>query len=245
MGPVTVGREQGLAVALGVLGALGVLVALAGAALAQDGTSASKAREAELARLETVARVSTETATAFRAAYEGAHLAFDLAEPEGDASGDLAARGVELADRARQLLPDRVEGHYFHALCLGIYLREHKASGITRAKELVASGERAAALDERYDKGGPHRFLAVLYSEAPRWVGPGDHDKAREHLAKLLKNDGDDEANKLAAVRVLIELGDETEARQVLGSVRPEGGATEAERQLLRAERDRLRKKLD
>lgn len=222
-------------------------LAALGSARADERPAARRAAlESELGRLEQIARVATTTEAAYRAECEGARIAFDLAEtPEGGTSGELAQRGLELADRARQLVPDRAEAHYRYALCLGLYLREHPLSGIRRAKELVISGERAAQLDERFDRGGPHRFLAILYSEAPRFVGPGDHDKAREHVARLLALDPDDEDNKLAAARVWINLGEKDRAHEVLARVHPERADSAEGRETLRSERARLQKKLD
>jgi hypothetical protein len=221
-----------------------LLAGVAGGARAQD-ASRVKQMESELGRLEQVAKVSTATEPTFRACCDGARLAYDLAEPEGDRSGDFAGRGVALADRARKIAPDRAEGHYRYALCLGLYLREHPLSGVSRTKDLVNAGERACQLDGSFDHGGPHRFLAILYSEAPRIVGPGDHDKARDHLAKLLALDPNDEDNKIAAARVYLSLGDDDKARALLQKVQPERGADEASRQSLRTERARLQKKLD
>jgi hypothetical protein len=222
-----------------VLAAAAAIVLLARSAFAQERS------ENELTRLETVARVSTTTETTFRALCDGARVAFDLGEPETNRSGEFAARGLALADRARKLVPDRAEGHYRYALCLGIYLREHPLSGIRRAGELATSGEEAARLDEKFDNGGPHRFLAVLYAEAPRFVGPGDHDKAREHLARLLEIAPDAQENRVAAVRVHIALGEDDEARAALKDVKPDRASDEHERRYLTDERARLQKKLD
>lgn len=201
--------------------------------------------EAELGRCETIARVATSTEARYEACCRGAAYAFALAEPESDRSSDLARRGVELAERGRADCPDRVEAHYRYALCLGVYLRENKLSALTKVDDLIAAAKRAIAIDERYDRGGPHRLLARLYAEAPRFIGPGDRDLARKHLARLLAIAGDDEENKLTAVHVHSEIGEADEARALLNRVDPERGADESHRRELRVERDRLEKELD
>jgi hypothetical protein len=228
--------------------ALGLV--LASAALARaDSCEPEELREpravqAALARSEEVARVATETATRYAALCRGSAYAFLLALPEGERSSDLAKKGYELADKARALCPGRVEAHYRYALALGIYLRENRLSGITRVSDLIAAAKRAVEIDERYDRGGPHRLLARLYSEAPRVVGPGDHDLAREHLARLLAIAGDDEENKLTAVRVHHEMGDDEKARAFLRTVNP-ARAPEGPRRLeLESEKSSLVKTL-
>ncbi|MBI3726436.1 hypothetical protein HY251_21140 [bacterium] len=202
----------------------------------------TEALEAELARCEEIAKVSTGDAL-FGALCRGACYAFDLAEPEGGRSGAIAERGCKLADQARKLRSERVEGHYRYALCLGIYLREHSLAALTRVSELVASAKRAVELDERYDRGGGHRLLASLYSEAPGFMG-GDRDLARKHLDGMLRVAGDDEENKLVAAKVYLEIGDRPGARAALAKCRPEREPDEATRKERQAELERLRRKL-
>ena len=173
-----------------------VLLAIAGAARGEtcepdDSIRDARAVEAALVREEAVAAAATSTVARYSALCRAASYAFRIAEPENDRSSDLAARGVELADRARKLAPDRPEAHYRYAICLGIYLRENKLSGFTRVDELIAAAKKVIEIDERYERAGGHRLLALLYAEAPRFIGPGDHDKARKHAARLLALAGD------------------------------------------------------
>lgn len=189
---------------------------------------------------EGIARVATESGVVYAALCRGAAYAFRLAEPEGGSSGDLARRGFELAARARGLAPGRVEGHYRYAVCLGIYLRENRLSGIARVGDLLTAARRAAELDGSYDRGGPHRLLARIYAEAPRLVGPGDHDLARAHLARLLQLAGQDDENRLTAVSVHLSLGDEELARGLLAKI--DAGRLRAPP--LRRERERLERAL-
>ncbi len=209
-----------------------------------DDLKEPRALEAALVRCEETARVTTETAVRYAALCRGAGYCFKLAEPEGDRSSELAKRGYELAQRGRDLLPDRVEAHYLYALCLGVYLRENRLKGITRVSDLIAAAKRAVEVDERYDFGGPHRLLARLYSEAPRVIGPGDHEAAKKHLARLLLVAGDDEENKLTAVLVYHEIGDDNSARLYLRRLDPEKGRTEALRCELKSEKARLEQEL-
>ena len=159
---------------------------------------------------------------------------------ERESSGDLARRGFELAGRARLLAPGRVEAHYRYAVCLGIYLRENRLSGIARVGDLMSAARRAAELDGSYDRGGPHRLLARIYAEAPRLVGPGDHDLARTHLARLLELAGQDDENRLTAVSVHLSLGDEERARELLAKL--DGASLRSPS--LRRERERLERAL-
>jgi hypothetical protein len=224
-------------------------LALAVSARAQDSCEPESIREpraveAALARCEAVARVATSVPNRYAALCRGAAYALRLAEPEGERSSEFAERGVDLAARARTLQPNRVEGHYHYACCLGIYIRENKVSGFRKLDDVIAAANRAIECDERYDRGGPHRLLALLYSEAPRFVGPGDRDLARKHLARLLSVAGDDEENKLAAARIHREIGEDDEARAVLRTVDPNRVPEGPSRQELRTEKQKLQKEL-
>lgn len=126
-----------------------------------------------------------------------------------------------------------------------MWLRDNKLRGIAWVSDLVAAGERAAAIDGRHDRGGPHRLLAILYAEAPRIFGPGDRGKARRHLAELLAIAGDDSENQLAAARVYLALGEKAEARAWLAKVDPDREADEATRREYRDERARLLRLLE
>ncbi len=201
--------------------------------------------EAALARCECVAAAATSTETKYAALCCAASYAFRRAEPEGDRSSDFAKKGMALADRARCLVPDKPEGHFKYALCLGIYLRENNLAAVTRVDELITVAKRVIEVDEKYERGGAHRLLALLYAEAPRLIGPGDRDKARHHLARLLALAGDDEENRLVAVNVHHEIGEDDKARALLARIDPERGRDENDRRGLRRERDRLRKALE
>lgn len=239
-------RPRALVSVLAAAGSLALALALAPApASAQESCEPTllSARD-ELTRAleasETIARVATDGHTVYAALCRGAGYAFLLAEPASPSSGELARRGLELAARGRALAPGRVEAHYRYATCLGLYLREHPLAGITRVSELLSAARRAADLDGSYDRGGPHRLLARIYAEAPRLIGPGDHDLARAHLARLLEVAGQDPENRLTAVCVHLAMGDEDEARRRLTAIDP-GGLSEP----LARERARLARALD
>lgn len=234
-------RRAGLLLLLAAAPGLSALAQPAGPSCEPEPTCVG--REALSQALEdcaSLARTTSDRPTTYAALCRGAAYAFLLAEPPGPDSGPLAQRGYELAARARELEPERVEGHYRYATCLGLYLREHPLSGLTRVADLLGEARRAADLDGAYDRGGPHRLLARIYAEAPRLVGPGDHDLARAHLARLLELAGDDPENQLTAVCVHLELGDDERARRALAAIDPAGLP-----EPLRRERARLARELE
>ena len=80
---------------------------------------------------------------------------------------DAAKRGIVLARHARELKPDRVEGHYWYALNVGLLADVDRSYGLDAVGEMEAALKRAIELDERYDLGGPLRVLGILHLRTP------------------------------------------------------------------------------
>ena len=94
-----------------------------------------------------------------------------------------AKRGITLARLARELQPDRVEGHYWYALNVGLLADADRAYGLKAVTEMELALRRAMELDERYDYAGPVRVLGVLLLRAP--APPVSIGSARKGLRLL------------------------------------------------------------
>jgi hypothetical protein len=225
-----------------------LLVLATSAARAQscepEDISETKALEAATKACDTIAATTSNGTERYAALCRCAAYSFRIAQvAEGDRASDWAEHGMKDASRAKKENPQRVEAHYRYALCLGVYLREHWTSVVTRLDELIASARKAAELDEKYDGAGPHVLLALVYAEAPRILG-GDPDRARKHMARFLALFPDDEGNKLAAAKVHLELGEEEEARRHLDTIDPRRARDEATRKEIEPELARIKKQL-
>jgi hypothetical protein len=125
-------------------------------------------------------------------------------------------RGEDLAERLRELAPERVEGHYFGAVFLGQRAQRQPARAALWLPELETLGRRAVEIDESYDDAGPLRFLGMFLVSAPSWpLGPGDSDAGIEHLRRAVELDPYP-VNRLLLARGLIEGGDEGAACEAL-----------------------------
>lgn len=78
-----------------------------------------------------------------------------------------AQRGVVLARTFRADHPERVEGHYWYALLVGLLAQADNAYGLTAVAEMDAALQRAAELDAGYDQCGPLRVRGLLLVRAP------------------------------------------------------------------------------
>ena len=129
--------------------------------------------------------------------------------------------GEAVADKLIAACSDRVEGYYYAAVLKG---RRAEVSGngfkaLRLVKEVLALGNRAAAIDETFDNAAPLRLLAMLYAKAPSWpASVGDIDLALETAEKALSI-SDYPMNHLIMAEVLIEDSDFERAREELKMV--------------------------
>lgn len=125
-------------------------------------------------------------------------------------------RGDRLAETIREMAPERVEGHYYGAIFLGVRAQHQQFRASMWLDDLETFGRSAVEIDETYDDAGPLRFLGMLLVSAPAWpLGPGDEEEGVEILQHAVEV-SDYPLNKLLLARGLIESGDEEMACDTL-----------------------------
>jgi tetratricopeptide (TPR) repeat protein len=87
--------------------------------------------------------------------------------PEVPFRKQAAQHGIAIAKHARQLDPQRVEGHYWYALNVGLLADVDRDYGLSAVDEMVAALKIAIDLDPAYDHAGPLRLLGLLHLRAP------------------------------------------------------------------------------
>ena len=126
-----------------------------------------------LARVQAAAQQLADAATILHTNYDvqwAAAAAWEFVadnEPRHPERIAAAKRGIILARSARELQPDRVEGHYWYALTVGLLADADRTYGLKAVGEMEQALRRAMELDERYDYGGPVRVLGILLLRAP------------------------------------------------------------------------------
>lgn len=78
-----------------------------------------------------------------------------------------AKAGIAFARRGRELQADRVEGHYWYAINVGLLADVDRSYGLNAVPEMEVALRRAGELNERYDYGGPVRVLGILHLRTP------------------------------------------------------------------------------
>lgn len=136
-------------------------------------------------------------------------------EPDARERERLATASVRAGERCLALAPGNPACEYVLAIALGQQARERPATALDGLKEMVAALGRAIAGDERQDRGGPHRVLALVHLRAPGWPsGPGDPDAGLEEARKADALFPEHPPNVLALAEALEKTGDPEAARE-------------------------------
>lgn len=151
---------------------------------------------------------------------ERMRVLFYLVEPIPDEEEDevieLCQRGEALAERIRRGSPERVEGHYYGALFLGLRARHQPLRAAFWMGQLEELGRRAIELDATFDDAGPLRFLGMFLISAPSFpYGPGDPDGGVELLEQANER-SEYPLNRVLLARALVEVDDEERACEAL-----------------------------
>jgi len=156
----------------------------------------------------------------FEGLWKAARAAVWLSERHDDPDRRhfFARRGLAIARESVRLSPERVEPHYYLALCLA------RASEIERTAkyldELAAAAARAIAKDEKFDRAGPLRALGLLHlrTEGKLLAGFGDLDEALRHLGRAALLFPEDAENQIAYAEALLVDEDIAAARRAVAA---------------------------
>lgn len=163
-----------------------------------------------------IAPVVSPLTNDFNALVSAAQLAASVAEsdPQTDKRRDAAKRGIIAARQARELKPDRVEGHYWYAINVGFLADVDRSYGLNAVAEMDPALKRAGEIDERYDYAGPLRVLGVLLLRTPQPpVSIGSPRKGLRLLQRAVERFPDYPENYLYLGEALREVGRADEAK--------------------------------
>jgi tetratricopeptide (TPR) repeat protein len=140
---------------------------------------------------------------------------------------------VAHAKRARELQPDRVEGHYYYALNVGRLADVDRRYGLAAVAEMEPALRRAIELDERFDFAGGLRLLGILHLRTPAPpVSIGSARKGLRALERAVELFPDHPENQLYLAEALRDNDRVGEARAALQKV-PDTEPWRAQRQQL------------
>ncbi|MDP8225384.1 MAG: hypothetical protein P9L99_18630 [Candidatus Lernaella stagnicola] len=105
----------------------------------------------------------------------------------GKIDSEFGLKGKQWGEKAVELNPNGVEGHYFLTICLGEY---GKGIGIARALfrgvggQFEKHGEKAVAINAAYDNAGPLRGMGRYWQKLPALKR--DLDKAAQYYKRAV-----------------------------------------------------------
>jgi len=155
----------------------------------------------------------------FDATADAALCAIWLALHDKDRSDILkhASEAMSFSLKVISLDKDRAEGYYYRAIATGLFAEQNKSYGRQSMNEIRANGEKALALNPKFDHAGPHRLLGALYLRAP---GPpsgiGSLRKAIEHLEQAVTTAPDYSENLIFLAEAYLKSERRDEAARML-----------------------------
>jgi tetratricopeptide (TPR) repeat protein len=164
---------------------------------------------------------SDECANDYEAAWRLGRALFFLGQEAGSVEEARAqhVRGATACERAVELKPSRVEGHFWLGVNLALLARlenSFKALGYAlRARRFL---RRAVQLDPGYHAAGALRVLARLQHKLPLLLG-GGQKRARANFERAINLAPANTVTRLYFAELLIEIADIKRAREELESL--------------------------
>lgn len=191
-----------------------------------DGRALLAEQPRTVARVTQAAEMLTKAAQILRADYDAQWVAAEawafVADNEPCHAARIAAakHGITLARVAQELQPDRVEGHYWYAITVGLLADADRAYGLKAVREMEPALRRAIELDERYDYAGPVRVLGILLLRTPSPpVSIGSSRKGLRLLQRAGELNPDYPENLLYLAEAFHDNNRNAEARELLHKV--------------------------
>lgn len=135
------------------------------------------------------------------------------------------ALGYQIANRAREKEPSRVEGHYWYAINRsGFALTDGPWHVWETAPDVLAALDQAVAILPAYFFSGPYRARGRLLMKMPPWpLSIGDRSKALSDLRAAVDLNPDTRLNQLYLAEALLLDGKRDEAHAIVSRYRELG----------------------
>lgn len=146
-----------------------------------------------------------------------AKACFDLAEFATNSAhrAQLATDGIEVCKEILKTNSLNGEAHYWLAMNYAQLSRTKGWSALKIVNEMEKEYLKAIEINPAMDNAGPHRYLGLLYRDAPGWpVSIGSKAKARKHLEEAVRIAPDFPDNQLFLVETYLKWSEKKLAQE-------------------------------
>ena len=130
---------------------------------------------------------------------------------------NLLQYAFNAAGLAKQLEPNKVEGHYWYAVNLGAFGLE---KGVTNVLKNAGQGRaalmQAIKINPKYHYAGAYRILGRYYKDLPSVISFGDKKVAEDYLKKANEIAPEYRLNKVYLGTLYLEMGQKKRAKEIL-----------------------------
>jgi len=131
---------------------------------------------------------------------------------------DLFREGVEAGKAAKQLQPDKPDGHFWLGANYGGSAEHSTLASLSSVEDIRQEMEAVLKLDEGYQLGSAYLALGQLYLQAPRVLG-GDYGKAIGYLEKGLRFGANNGLLRLRLAEAYEAVNRDAEARKQIEAI--------------------------
>lgn len=152
-----------------------------------------------------------------------ARACFDLAEFATNSAhrAHLANEGIEVCKELLNKNANNGEVHYWLAMNYAQLARTKGWSALKIVNEMEKEYLKAIELKPDVDYGGPHRYLGLLYRDAPGWpLSIGSKTKARKHLEEAVKIAPEFPDNQLFLIESYLKWSEKKLAQEQLAQAK-------------------------
>lgn len=130
---------------------------------------------------------------------------------------ELFTEGKTMSETATNLGYDKAEGHYYLAVCLGLW---GEANGIFQSlfavPGILGEATKTIAIDPAYEDAGGYLVRARLYQKAPGGISVGDVKKSQEDYENVLRIAPNNRTAYRFYAELLLDTGQKARAKEVI-----------------------------
>ena len=148
-----------------------------------------------------------------------ARACFDLGEFITDKSykATIAKEGITAAETSLALNAKSAHARFYLGMNHGQLARTKTLGALSEVKHIESNLLKGIEIDETFQNGCCHLYVAILYKNAPGWpASVGNRKKSRRHFEKAVEVAPGYPYNHIRYIEALLEWNEDSDARKAL-----------------------------
>ncbi len=130
---------------------------------------------------------------------------------------EVLTEGKRVAEIATNLGYDKPEGHYYLAVCIGLWAEANGVlNSLFAAPDILKEATKSVEIDPAYQNAGSLMLRARVYQRAPGGISVGDVKKSRVDYEKCLEIAPNNRVAHRFYAELLLDTGQKDKAREII-----------------------------